>query len=128
MYFLILLIYNSFFFFSEHFSVPTTGLPPILAAIEHTQILSSLSPLSSFSSSSNYLHALPSQLYLWCPPTVHLSWKLPGGRNGTSSGLTSNQATGLSEEVHQAPGLCWEVEVKPHYCRSCEHEFCLQNI
>lgn len=47
MYFLILLIYNSFFFFfSEHFSVPTTGLPPILAAIEHTQILSSLSPLS----------------------------------------------------------------------------------
>lgn len=49
--------------------------------------------------------------------TMHLSWNwLPGGTEETHSGLTLNQATGLSEEVSQATRQSWEVELSPHCC------------
>ena len=117
------LIYNSFFLkiFSKHFSVPTTGLPPILAATEYSHLPTFSSPPSPFP----LLFLLPACSSLLAfpvvPTTMHLSlnW-LPGRREGTYSGLTSSQVTGVSEEVPQATRLSWEVELSSHCCWSCE--------
>lgn len=40
------------------------------------------------------------------PTTMHLSWNwLLGGKEGTSSGLTSSEVTVVSEKVLQETGL-----------------------
>lgn len=72
-----------------------------------------------------YLHALlllpACSLVPVVPKTMHLPWNwLWGGREGSSSSLTSSEATGVSEEVLQATGLSWEVELNSHCYWSCE--------